>query len=217
MTAEDLIEATAEYVKRQMLGESSGHDWWHVYRVWQMAIRIARETNADMTVVELAALLHDIADWKFHDGDTEVGARVAREWLVSCDADRDIIDRVCEIVGGVSFEGAGVRDNHMSLEADIVKDADRLDAIGAIGIGRTFAFGGANGREMYNPEIPPEFHDSFERYKQNASPTINHFYEKLLLLKDRMNTPCAKRIAEERHRYMEGFVTQFRSEWDGDL
>lgn len=212
-----LVRKTAEHVKELMSGEASGHDWWHVHRVWQMAKRLGGESDADMLTVELAALLHDIADWKFNDGDKEAGPRAARKWLETIGAEPDVIDHVAEIIATVSFEGAGVVDKPATLEAEIVQDADRLDAIGAIGIGRTFAFGGARGREMHNPDIDPQLHDSFESYKKSASPTINHFYEKLFLLRDRMNTPAAREIADERHRYMEHFVARFRSEWDGTL
>ena len=217
MDATELIKRTAEHVRELMTGESSGHDWWHVYRVWQMAIHLAKETNADMTVVELGALLHDIADWKLNDGDLEIGPRVAREWLESMDADPAIIDQVVTIVADGSFVGAGVPDSEGTLEAQIVQDADRLDALGAVGIGRTFAFGGARNRQMYDPGIAPQLHDSFESYKASASPTINHFYEKLFLLKDRMHTPFARKIAEERHQYMADFVNRFYREWRGEI
>jgi uncharacterized protein len=213
----DLVEETAGYVKGRMQGEASGHDWWHVYRVWQMAIRIGKETGANMTVVQLGALLHDIADWKFHDGDTEIGPRMARQWLDRCHADRKIADHVCDIVATASFKGAGTPDIHTTLESQVVQDADRLDAIGAIGIARTFAFGGARGREICDPEIGSQFHDSPESYRTNSSPTVNHFHEKLFLLKDRMNTDFARQIAAGRHRYMEDFIAQFHREWNGEL
>lgn len=216
MLTEDLISATAQHVKNAMLGESSGHDWWHVYRVWQLAIRIGREEGADLTVVQLGALLHDIADWKAHDGDTEIGPKVAREWLERCEVDPRVIDHVAELIGTGSFRGAGVADVHRTKEAQVVQDADRLDAIGAIGIARTFAYGGANGRAMYDPGVPPQFHDSADRYLRSPSPTINHFHEKLLLLKDRMNTDCGRRIAEGRHRYMEEYLVRFGQEWNGE-
>ena len=216
-TTTDLINETAEYVKRTMQGDATGHDWWHVYRVWQMATRIAQETGADMTVVQLGALLHDIADWKFHDGDTEIGPTVARQWLSSCGAESEVIDHVCYIVSSGSFKGAGVPDVHATLESQVVQDADRLDAIGAIGIARAFAFGGAMGNEMYDPGLGPQFHGSPESYRNGASTTVNHFHEKLLLLKDRLNTESARRIADGRHRYMESFLEQFHREWNGEL
>lgn len=216
MYDKDVIELTANHVKKLMMGESSGHDWWHVYRVWQMAIRLAKETSAHMTTVELGALLHDIADWKLNDGDMDIGPRMAREWLESVYADPTLVDRVVEIVAGGSFIGAGVADTTYTIESQVVQDADRLDALGAVGIGRTFAFGGARNREMYNPEIAPLFHEDFESYKTSASPTINHFYEKLFLLKDRMHTPAARKMAEERHQYMLDFVDRFYREWNGE-
>jgi uncharacterized protein len=210
-----LVSKTADHVRSLMAGEASGHDWWHVYRVWQLARRLGAESGADMLTVELAALLHDIADWKFHDGDKDAGPRAARDWLTTIAADPRVTEHVCDITATVSFEGAGVPDRPATLEAQVVQDADRLDAIGAIGIGRTFAFGGARGREMHNPGVQPQFHDSFESYKKSAGPTINHFHEKLFLLRDRMNTPAARRMADERHQYMEEFVARFLAEWDG--
>jgi uncharacterized protein len=200
-----------------MSGESSGHDWWHVYRVWQMAIRLAAAGDANLTVVELGALLHDIADWKLNDGDLEVGPRVAREWLESHDTDAEVVDQVTSIVAGGSFVGAGVPDKAYSLESQIVQDADRLDALGAIGIGRTFAFGGAHNRLMYDPDIEPVYHQNFESYKASSSPTINHFYEKLFLLKDRMHTAAGREMAEARHQYMVDFVSRFYMELDGKM
>jgi uncharacterized protein len=212
----DLINETADYVKQAMQGDATGHDWWHVYRVWQTAIHIARDTDADMTVVELGALLHDIADWKFHDGDTEIGPKVAREWLTSCGADGDLIDQVCYIVSSGSFKGAGVADEHATLESQIVQDADRLDAIGAVGIARAFAYGGSKAQAMYDPDLEPQFHETAESYHRSVTSTVNHFHEKLLLLKDRLNTDSARRIADGRHKYMEGFLEQFHREWNGE-
>jgi uncharacterized protein len=217
MDDRELIRSTAEHVKSVMSGESSGHDWWHVYRVWQMAIRLAAAGDANLTVVELGALLHDIADWKLNDGDLEVGPRVAREWLESHDTDAEVVDQVTSIVAGGSFVGAGVPDKAYSLESQIVQDADRLDALGAIGIGRTFAFGGAHNRLMYDPDIEPVYHQNFESYKASSSPTINHFYEKLFLLKDRMHTAAGREMAEARHQYMVDFVSRFYMELDGKM
>jgi uncharacterized protein len=213
--SDPLVERTAEHIRATMSGDSSGHDWWHIYRVWQMARRLAIEERADLRVVELAALLHDIADWKFHDGDLSVGPRKAGEWLDSLGAPADVRGRVVEIVSRVSFKGAGVPDEMPCLEGRIVQDADRLDAIGAVGIARAFAYGGHAGRLMYDPDHPPEMHDSAEAYRKRGGPTINHFYEKLLLLKNRMHTEAGRRLAAERHRFMEGFLERFFSEWDG--
>jgi uncharacterized protein len=216
-----LIDATAAHVQTAMSGEGSGHDWWHVWRVWQMAQRVAayeveNGAEVDTVVVELAALLHDLGDHKFHGGDTSVAPRMAREWLASLNADAETVKHVSEIVATLSFKGANVATPMRALEGEIVQDADRLDAIGAIGIARAFAYGGHKGRELYNPDVPPQLHDDFARYSASASPSINHFYEKLLLLKDRMNTNYAKQIAEERHRFMEQFLDQFFAEWNAD-
>jgi uncharacterized protein len=214
MPNSELVEKAAAYVKSLFSGEGSGHDWWHIYRVWQNALYLAREEEADLEVVQLAALLHDIADWKFQHDQQDAGAREARQWLQGQGAPEPLIQAVCLIIEEISYKGAGVPTPMSSAEGRIVQDADRLDAIGAVGIARAFAYGGFKGREMHNPEIAPQIHASFEAYKKNSGPTINHFYEKLLLLKDRMNTAAGKRLAEERHRYMESFLEQFQREWN---
>lgn len=205
---------TIDFVKQQLAADSTGHDWDHVRRVWNMAVGLARHEGGDLFVIELAALLHDIADWKFHNGDERKGEELARQWLESLSVEDEIIQSVCRIIGEVSFKGAGVAIQMSSLESKIVQDADRLDALGAIGIARTFAYGGFKGRQMYNPEISPVLHQSFQQYKASQGTTINHFYEKLFLLKDLMNTQTAKRIAEERHRFMEDFVRRFKDDWE---
>ena len=215
MNSTDILTATAAHVREKLGGDSSGHDWWHIDRVRRNALTIAREEGADLLVTELAALLHDIADWKFHGGDDSVGPRAAREWLIRCEADPALIEHVCEIVATISFKGAGVATEMKTLEGRCVQDGDRLDAIGAVGIARAFAFGGHFGRAMYDPEVPPELHQSFAAYKRKGGPTINHFYEKLLLLKDRMQTGTGRRLAQERHQFMETFLAQFFAEWSG--
>jgi len=215
MNKDEVIKRTADYVKSKLDGESSGHDWWHTYRVWKTAVNIGKKEDADLFVVQLTALLHDIADWKFHSGDDSIGPKLAREWLEKLDVDENIISHVCEIIKGVSFKGAGVKSKIKTKEGMVVQDADRLDALGSIGIARAFAYGGHKGREIYNPNIKPEKHESFEQYKNNKGTTINHFYEKLLLLKDLMNTPSARKIAEERHRFMEEYLDKFFKEWEG--
>jgi uncharacterized protein len=215
MAYQTLISKIAAEVKECLEGEGSGHDWWHVYRVWKMAEHIGRHENADMLVVSLAALLHDIADWKFHDGDDTVGPRVAAEMLKKHQVQPAIIERVAKIMAEVSFKGAGVPSVPSTLEGKIVQDADRLDAIGAIGIARAFAYGGHKGRALYDPRVAPVMHSSKEAYSQSQSSTINHFHEKLLLLKDLMNTRIAKEIAEGRHRFMEDYLERFHSEWNG--
>lgn len=216
MSNKDLITKTADFVKAEFENEGSGHDWWHLYRVWQLSKHIAeKEKGVNLLIVELGALLHDIADFKFHDGDLTAGPKAARQLLDELDAPQAVIDDVCHIVENVSFKGAGEVDKMKSLEGKIVQDADRLDAIGAIGIARTFSYGGSAGRLMYDPGIKPEHHESFKTYANNASPTINHFYEKLLLLKERMNTKTGKQMAEHRHEVMEKYLEEFYAEWDG--
>lgn len=215
MERDQTIEKTVEFVKRSFKDAEGGHDWWHVHRVWQNAIHIAKQEKADLFVVQLAALLHDIADWKFHHGDDTVGPKLAKEWLKKLSVDEKIIAHVCEIIQGISFRGAGVKTQMKTMEGMVVQDADRLDAIGAIGIARAFAYGGHKGREIYNPDIKPGHHVSFEQYKNCEGKTINHFYEKLLLLKDLMNTETARKIADRRHAFMEIFLERFFKEWKG--
>jgi|SaaInlLV_10m_DNA_2_1039722.scaffolds.fasta_scaffold06569_2 uncharacterized protein len=216
MNKKDIIKKTADHVKSLFLGESSGHDWWHIYRVWKTASTIAKnESNVDSFVIELAALLHDISDHKFNGGDLEAGPRIAREWLLSVGVDSSISEHVAKIVSQISFKVANVSSAMSTKEGAIVQDADRLDAIGAIGIARTFAYGGHKGHEMYDPAIKSQMHDSFESYSSNKSPTINHFYEKLLLLKGLMNTKAAKNIADKRHKYMQDYLERFYNEWEG--
>ncbi|MCA1753705.1 MAG: HD domain-containing protein [Spirochaeta sp.] len=213
----DIIQQTADYVRSQCEHDPSGHDWWHIYRVWKNARAICEREQADLFIVELAALLHDLDDWKLHaQGDGEQGDGEplrARAWLESCEL--DCVDQVCEIISHVSYKGAGVANTMESREGLIVQDADRLDAIGAVGIGRAFAYGGHKSRQMHNPDIESTTHNSFDEYKNSNSTTVNHFYEKLLLLKDRMNTPTARRIAEGRHVAMVQFLERFLREWDG--
>ncbi len=207
-----IIQQTADYVRSQCEHDSSGHDWWHIYRVWRNARAICERERANTFIVELAALLHDLDDWKLSEqGDGK--PHRARAWLEDCDV--DCVDIVCEIISHVSFKGAGVANTMESLEGLIVQDADRLDAIGAVGIGRAFAYGGHKHRQMHNPDIEPSSHTSFEAYKGSNSTTVNHFHEKLLLLKDRMNTTTARRIAEGRHSVMVQFLERFLTEWEG--
>src|SRR5688500_1654153 len=217
MSKASIIEQTAAHVKQTFSGEGSGHDWWHIYRVWQNAQHVGQaEGDVDLYIVELAALLHDIADWKFHDGDLDAGPRAARQWLESLQVEESIIAHVCEIIANLSFKGAGEKVATLSREGQVVQDADRLDAIGAVGIARTFAYGGHKSREMYNPDEPPQHHQTFEQYRANQGSTINHFYEKLLLLRDRMNTATARQLADERHTFMEQFLDRFFREWAGE-
>lgn len=212
---EAILARTESYMRETLAGDSSGHDPWHVLRVRRLALRIGALEGADLYVVELAALLHDIADWKFHHGDEEIGPRRAMDWLRALGVEPEVVEAVGAIVRDLSFKGAGVAAARLTLEGQVVQDADRLDAIGAIGIGRTFAYGGHGGRALYDPDIPPARHASAEAYKGNRGPTLNHFYEKLLLLKDRMNTATARDLAVGRHRFMEEFVQRFLEEWEG--
>ena len=199
-----------------MEGDGSGHDWWHVWRVWQTAERLARtERKADRVVVSLGALLHDVGDWKFHGGDEEAAPREAAKVLRHARAGGEIVDRVAQVCREISYKGAGVADRPTSLEARIVQDADRLDAIGAVGVARAFAYGGAKGRLLYEPGVKPVLHGSFAAYKKSKSHTINHFHEKLLLLKDRLHTREARRIARERHAFLGAFLKRFHAEWTG--
>lgn len=214
MTHEQIIQQTADHIRKEFSDDSSGHDWWHIYRVWKNALAICKIEKADTFIVQLAALLHDLDDWKFNENGDETPLR-ARAWLDSLHVDSATAEAVCRIITHISYKGAGVENKMDSLEGFIVQDADRLDAIGAIGIGRAFAYGGYKNRPMYDPDSPPQMHVSFEEYKNSKSATINHFYEKLLLLKDRMNTQTAKRIAEERHNVMVKFLDQFMKEWEG--
>ena len=212
----DLIDKTILFVKEKLENAEGGHDWFHIERVFKNAVLISKNEVCDTTVVKLGALLHDVADSKFHDGDETVGPRIAREFLESENVDEQIITHVVNIIENISYKGGNFEKKFSSIELDVVQDADRLDAIGAIGIARTFNYGGFKNRALYDPNIAPNSSMTKEEYKKNDSPTLNHFYEKLLLLKDKMNTQTGKQIAQERHRYMEGFLAQFYAEWEGE-
>jgi uncharacterized protein len=216
MNERDILQQTREHVRGLLAGEGTGHDWHHALRVCRSALAIGREEGADLFLIELAALLHDVADWKFAGGDHEAGPRAARAWLSKLDVPQATIDHVCEIIASLSFKGAGVATPMRSLEGQCVQDADRLDALGAIGIARTFAYGGHKGQPLHDPDSRPELHATFDAYKRGGGSSVNHFYEKLLLLKDRMNTAAGKRLAAERHAYMERFLEQFLAEWAGE-
>ena len=191
----EILARPDAFVRQRMHGDGSGHDWWHVDRVRRTALRLAREERADPFVVELAALLHDVWDHKLHAGDDTVAPREIRRWLQAAGTDEPTIAHVCEIVAGVSFKGAGVATPMRTPEGAVVQDADRLDAIGAVGIARAFAFGGSRGRPLHDPETEPELHATFDAYRVGAGGTTHHFHEKLLLLRDRMNTASARRLA----------------------
>ncbi|HOD11105.1 MAG TPA: HD domain-containing protein [Flavobacterium sp.] len=210
-----IIDKTIQFVKQKLENAEGGHDWFHIERVYKNALLIAKEEDCDLTVVQLGALLHDIADSKFHDGDETIGPKTARFFLEKENVEEATIQHVIAIIENISFKGGNFEKKFTSKELEIVQDADRLDAIGAIGIARTFNYGGFKNRALYNPEILPNLTMSKEEYKSSESPTLNHFYEKLLLLKDKMNTQTGKKIALERHVYMENFLSQFLAEWNG--
>lgn len=216
MEKEIIIEKTIAFVKSTLENAEGGHDWWHCYRVWQLAKHIAKTENTDILVVELGALLHDIADVKFNDGNEELGPQKARFFLNTIGVEENVIQHIESIITNISYGGGKNEQLFKSIELDVVQDADRLDAIGAIGIARTFNYGGFKNREMYNPEIPPNLNMTKEEYRKSTAPTINHFYEKLLLLKDRMNTATGKQMAEHRHRFMNHYLVEFYEEWEGE-
>jgi len=211
------IEQTIHFVKQELQNAESGHDWFHIERVYKNALNIIESENANKEVVLYAALLHDIADSKFHDGDETIGPKKAATFLQSISVENDVINHVVKIIENISFKGGNFQRDFSSIELDIVQDADRLDAIGAIGIARTFNYGGFKNNSIHDPEIGPKMNMSKEEYKSYKGTTINHFYEKLLLLKDLMNTKTGKQLAEQRHQYMLGFLSQFYAEWDGEL
>lgn len=222
MDTNQLIRNTVEFVQSSLAAAEGGHDWWHIYRVWQTAktITIAETAATDgmapnLLIIELAALLHDIADSKFHGGDDSIGPRVAGEFLQAQQVNSEIIREVQQIIAHISFKGGHISGTYFSVELAIVQDADRLDAIGAIGIARAFNYGGFKNRPLYDPNQPPNLQKTVEQYKFNNDPTINHFYEKLFLLKDRMNTTTGKRLAAQRHAFMESYIEQFYQEWEG--
>ena len=215
LTTEDQITKTIAFVREQLVNAEGGHDWFHIERVFNNALLISKTERVDKLVVSLAALLHDIADSKFHNGDETIGPNTARTFLFNLNVDSAVIEHVINIIENISFKGGNVSQKFHSKELEVVQDADRLDAIGAIGIARCFNYGGFKNRQLYNPDIKPNLKMTKEEYKNSNAPTINHFYEKLLLLKDRMNTNTGKRIASDRHAFMELFLKQFYNEWEG--
>lgn len=216
MNNPDLISRTIQFVKQQLADAEGGHDWFHIERVYRNSLLIAQTEDCDEVIVKLGALLHDIADSKFHDGDESIGPKTARAFLEGESVDEATIAHVLNIIENISFKGGNFEKKFHSKELEIVQDADRLDAIGAIGIARTFNYGGFKNRPLYDPAIAPNLRMTKEEYKSSEAPTLNHFYEKLLLLKDKMNTETGKQIAQERHRFMETFLSQFYAEWDGE-
>ena len=217
MNTQQIIDNTITFVKATLKDAEGGHDWFHIKRVYKNTLLIAKHEDVDGLVVALGALLHDIADSKFHNGDESVGPRVASDFLKSQGVTEDVIAHVVQIINNISFKGGKVARTFSSKELDVVQDADRLDALGAIGIARTFNYGGFKNRAIYNPDIEPNLEMTKEDYKASTAPTINHFYEKLLLLKDKMNTETGKQLAQQRHNYMEQFLEQFYKEWNGEV
>lgn len=215
MNNKTLIANTKNYVKKQLANAEGGHDWFHIERVYRNALQIAKGEQVNLLVVKLGALLHDIADSKFYNGDETIGPRLAQNFLRAEGVEEQIISAVSTIIENISFKGGNFGTANDSIELQVVRDADRLDAIGAIGIARCFNYGGYKNRVLYDPNIPPNLHMSKEEYKTATSPTINHFYEKLLLLKDRMHTKTARAIAQKRHEYMQAYLSQFYKEWEG--
>lgn len=220
MTDTEIVEETIAFVKETLKGAEGGHDWFHIQRVFNNTLLIAKDEKVDVLVVSLAALLHDIADAKFHGGDESVGPQMAKQFLASLKIKKAIVKHVVQIIENISFKNSldqkkGSKFN--SKELQVVQDADRLDAMGAIGIARTFNYGGYKNRELYNPDIAPKLNMTKEEYKKSNAPTLNHFYEKLLLLKDKMNTETGKKLAEQRHQFMLDYLEQFYAEWNGRL
>ncbi|MDX1543365.1 MAG: HD domain-containing protein [Christiangramia sp.] len=217
MSGNSVVKNTIQFVKKTLKDAEGGHDWFHIQRVLNNSRLIAKGEKCNMLIVELGALLHDIADSKFHGGDESVGPEMAEEFLRSQNVSQETIEHVIQIIENISFKGGNIDQKFSSIELDIVQDADRLDAIGAIGVARTFNYGGFKGRTLYDPEIEPKLNMTKEEYKASNAPTINHFYEKLLLLKDRMNTETGRRIAEDRHAFMIEYLNQFYAEWNGKV
>ena len=220
MDKKQVISQTTSFVKKTLEGAEGGHDWFHIERVYNNAKLIAKGENVNLFIVELGALLHDIADAKFHDGDESIGPKKAASFLRSIKVEEEIIEHIEHIIHYVSFK-TSLDQNHTKIyqsnELNVIQDADRLDAIGAIGIARAFNYGGFKNRSLFDPNIAPATNQDKESYKNSKAPTINHFYEKLLLLKDKMNTQTAREIAEKRHQFMELYLQQFYDEWDGNL
>ena len=214
-SSEEIIKNTIAFVKNELKDAEGGHDWFHIERVYKNALLISENENVDKTVVALGALLHDIADSKFHNGDETIGPKKAKDCLKTQNLSEEVIGHVIKIIENVSFKGGNQTQKFHSKELEVVQDADRLDALGAIGIARTFNYGGFKNRKLYDPEIQPNLNMTPSEYKASDAPTINHFYEKLLLLKDKMNTETGRKIAEDRHRFMEAFLQEFYAEWDG--
>jgi len=211
------LTLTINFVKEKLEGAEAGHDWFHIQRVWKLSKKIAEKEGGNLEVIELSALLHDIADPKFHNGDETLALKISKDFLEEIHVEGELIEQVLFVIKNISFKNRAEAPENPPLELQIVQDADRLDAIGAIGIARTFNFGGFKNNLMYHPEIKPNLGMNKEEYKKSNGTTINHFYEKLLLLKDLMNTETAKKIASERHDFMLQFLDEFYKEWNVEL
>lgn len=217
MDKESILKNTRSFVRNTLQHAEGGHDWFHIQRVVNNALEIAKEEEVNIFIVELGALLHDIADSKFHHGDETVGPKIARDFLEKQEVQDDIVEHVVRIIENISFKGGNFKQSFSSPELDVIQDADRLDALGAIGIARAFNYGGHKGRPLYDPSIKPDLDMTPAEYKAANAPTVNHFYEKLFLLKDRMNTPSGRKIAEERHAFMKTYLDHFYKEWGQEL
>ena len=217
MNNQEIINQTIEFVKEKLKNAEWWHDWRHIYRVWKLANKLLETEKWDYLTVQLSVLLHDIADWKFHDWNEKIWPNIAWEFLKSIWIDNQIIENVKNIILNIWFKWWNHEQKFKSPELDIVQDADRLDAIWAIWVARTFSYGWFKWREIYNPETKPNLNMTKEEYVKSNSPTINHFYEKLLLLKDKMNTATWKKIAEHRHKILENYLEEFYNEWEGKL
>lgn len=209
-----IIKEAMVYLKKHIEKDTTGHDFYHTMRVLKTSVKIAKKEGGDIFTIQLAAIFHDIADWKFNSGDLKLSEKYARNFLEKHKIPSNTINNVCDIISNLSFKGGNVKDNMKTLEGKIVQDADRLDALGAIGIARAFAYGGKTNRKIYDPSIKPILHDSFKKYRISKSHTINHFYEKLLLLKNRMNTNTAIQISKKRHDFIKNFLKNFFIEWE---
>lgn len=216
MTQKEQIEKTIAFVKDTLVDAEGGHDWFHTLRVYNNSLLISKKEDVDSFIVSLGALLHDIADSKFTNGDETIGPKLAREFLTSIQVEKNVMEHVILIIENISYGGGNETQKFKSPELDVIQDADRLDALGAIGIARTFNYGGFKNRALYNPDIQPNLNMSKEEYKKSTAPTLNHFYEKLLLLKDRMNTKTGQQIAANRHEFMVQYLEQFYAEWEGE-
>jgi uncharacterized protein len=217
VTTKEILEKSEAFVRQELEGAEAGHDWWHIDRVRNLALHIGKAEVVDLFIVELGALLHDIADSKFHGGDELKGPEKAKQFLDSCNLAAGQVEHILKIIEHISYRKSLDGSNFSSPELAVIQDADRLDAIGAIGIARAFNYGGYKNRIFYDPAIPPEQHLNSASYKNSAAPTINHFYEKLLLLKDKLNTATGRVMAQQRHEFMEAYLEQFYKEWNGEL